>query len=194
LPARSSGFALLALLAAAVSYLVGLLTGAVTFVGYEAKTQSQTGAVRTSYWPISFGMPAVWLEAQQGIRADFAVDASFGAVAFTVAPPLPLRTSLQAATAYVEGKRAGSVLFVAGAPGWYTFKADPSPLGGPRCGSPELSLHNMVIGNPKCPAYDVSYSVTWQLALQRDPGVAHALPRLTVPGPNGMLVTLRIGG
>ena len=55
------------------------------------------------------------------------MDATFGALSLTVAPPLVLRTPLQAATAYVAGKRTGSVLFVAQTPGWYTCP-DARPL------------------------------------------------------------------
>jgi hypothetical protein len=190
LPTRSSAaFALLALIAVALGfYAVGLLTGAVTLVGYASATKAQSGAVSTSTWSMSFGVPVVWLGAQQAIRADFDVDARFGAVTLTVAPPLPLRTSLQAATAYVEGTRTGSVVFVAEAPGWYTFSAEPSPLGGPRCGTPGLSLRNMLAGNPDCPVYDVRYSVTWHLAQ----GQAHAVARVSVPRPNGQLAVVRI--
>ena len=190
MPTRSSAaFAVLALVAVAGAfYAVGLLTGAVTLVGYASATKTQSGAVSTSTWSMSFGVPAVWLSAQQAIRADFDVDAKFGAVTFTVAPPLMLRTSLQAATAYVEGKRAGSVLFVAEAPGWYTFAAEPSPLGGPRCGTPDLNLRDMVAGRPDCPVYDVRYSVTWHLAKDK----AHAVARVSVPRPNGQLAGVGI--
>jgi len=132
----------------------------------------------------------VWLNERQGITADFDVDAKFGAVTLTVTPPIWLRTSLQAATAYVEGRRAGSLLFIAEAPGWYSFDAEPTANGGPRRGKPSLDLHRMIVGDRDCPVYDVSYSVTWRVAGNQD--FARAVPRLKVPRPNGMLVTLRI--
>jgi hypothetical protein len=176
--------------AAACLYVIGLITGAVTFVGYQAKTEKLVGAARTSWWPIDIGVP-VWLKDRQAIRADFDVDARFGAVTLTVAPPLWLRTSLQAATAYVEGKRAGSVLFVAEAAGWYTFAAAPTASGGPRCGVPVLDLKRMIVGDADCPVYDVAYGVTWRLASERDL-VANTFPRLHIPPPNGRLATLRI--
>ena len=190
MPARSSAFALVALVvAAACFYVVGLFSGAVTIVGYETDTKSQSGAVSTSAWAFSVGLP-VWLNARQAIRADFDVDARFGAVTMTVAPPLMLRTSLQAATAYVEGKRTGSILFVPEVPGWYTFSAASSPLGGPRCGTPGLNLRDMTIGRPDCPVYDVSYSVTWRLADSHDTSAQVA--RVNVPRPNGKLAVVRI--
>jgi hypothetical protein len=176
--------------AAACLYPLGLITGTVTFVGYEAKSAKLVGATRTSWWPVNVGVP-VWLNERQAIRGDFEVDARFGAVMLTVAPPLWLRTSLQAATAYVEGKRAGSVLFVAEAAGWYTFAAEPSANSGRRCGVPALDLKRMIVGDADCPVYDVAYGVTWRLASVRDL-VANAFPRLHIPRPNGRLATLRI--
>jgi hypothetical protein len=175
--------------AAACFYVVGLFSGAVTIIGYETDTKSQSGAVSTSFWAFSVGVP-IWLNARQAIRADFDVDARFGAVMMTVAPPLMLRTSLQAATAYVEGKRTGRILFVPEVPGWYTFSAAPSPLGGPRCGTPGLNLRDMTIGRPDCPVYDVVYSVTWRLADSHDPSAQVA--RVNVPRPNGKLAVVRI--
>ena len=190
---RSSGFAALALLlAAGFAYVAGLATGAFTLIGYEAQTKSQRGATSTrTGWATRFGVP-VWLAEGRAIQADFDVDARFGAVLLRVAPPLPLRTSLQSAVAYVEGKRAGSVTFVAEAAGWYTFEADPTPLGGPRCGKPELDARRMLIGDPDCPIYDVSYQVTWRLA--GDGAASRGAPRLSIPRPHGKLATLRIGG
>jgi hypothetical protein len=129
-------------------------------------------------------------ERAAGHHGDFDVDAKFGAVTLTVTPPIWLRTSLQAATAYVEGRRAGSLLFIAEAPGWYSFDAEPTANGGPRRGKPSLDLHRMIVGDRDCPVYDVSYSVTWRVAGNQD--FARAVPRLKVPRPNGMLVTLRI--
>lgn len=190
MPARSSAFALVALVAAAAFfYVVGLMSGAVTIVGYATDTKSQSGAVSTSAWAFSIGLP-VWLNAREAIRADFDVDARFGAVTMRVAPPVVLRTSMQAATAYVEGKRTGSILFVPDVPGWYTFSADASPLGGPRCGTPGLNLRDMTIGRADCPVYEVSYSVTWRLA-ERD-GASALVARVNVPGPNGKLAVVRV--
>jgi hypothetical protein len=186
---QSYGLALLALLGVPAIYVAGVLTGFVTFIGYEARAEKLIGATRTSVFPVEIGIP-VWLNERQGIAADFDVDARFGAVTLTVAPPIWLRTSLQAATAYVEGRRSGSVLFIAEAPGWYSFDADPTPNGGPRCGKPSLDLKRMLIGDQNCPAYDVSYSVTWRIAGEQD--FARVAPRLKIPRPNGMLVTLRL--
>jgi hypothetical protein len=186
---RSSAFALVALVvAAACFYVVGLFTGAVTIIGYERFSASQSGAVSTRILPFSVRTPGMWLSVRQAIQADFDVDARFGAVTMTVSPPLILRTSLQAATAYVEGKRTGTILFVPEAAGWYTFYADASPLGGPRCGTPGLNLRDMTIGRPDCPVYDVSYSVTWRLADSHDAS-AHAA-RVNVPRPNGKLAVV----
>jgi hypothetical protein len=188
-PIRPAVFPLVALAAAGAAYLLGLATGAVSIIGYESDSTSQQGAARTRVLPISLRLP-VWLAAGQAVRADYAVDARFGAVTFTVAPPLVLRTSLQAATAYVEGRRSGSVLFTAQAPGWYTVRSDASPLGGPRCGSPSLSPRDLLIGRPDCPVFDVSYSATWHLA--GSAASAGAMARLAIPPPQGTLVTLRI--
>jgi hypothetical protein len=188
---RTFALAFLALVVAPCVYLAGVLTGIVTVVGYEAGSETQTGATRTSILPVDIGIP-VWLREGQGVTADFDVDARFGAVTLTVAPPIWLRTSLQAATAYVEGKRAGSVLFIAQAPGWYTFESRSSPLGGPRCSKPELDLKRIIVGDRDCPTYDVRYSVTWRIAGEE--ALAGSAPRLSVPRPNGKLVTLRIRG
>ena len=191
LPKRAE-FALLAAILFAVGfYAVGLLTGAVTSIGYQSATTSQSGAARSTPWSMNLSVPVpVWLGAQQAIRADFDVEARFGAVTLTVAPPLGLRTSLQAATAYVEGARQGSILFVPEASGWYTFHVDASPLGGPRCGTPGLSLKRIVIGEPACPSYDVTYRVHWHIADRQEAG--QGLTRLGVPGPNGKLAVLRL--
>jgi hypothetical protein len=190
MPPKVSAIALPALLgAAAAIYVIGLVAGMVSFVGYEARTERQAGATRTSTFPIEVGIP-VWLRAGQAIRADFDVDARFGAVTLTVAPPLWLRTSLQSATAYVEGRRSDAVLFMVQAPGWYTFKAEPTSIGGPRCGPKSLDLKHIVIGDAQCPVYDVSYRVTWRLAAEQDFG--RPLARLEIPRPNGTLVVLHI--
>jgi hypothetical protein len=188
-PLRPVAFALIALAAAGGTYALGLATGAISVIGYESDSTSQQGAMRTRILPLSLRVP-VWLAAGQAVRADYEVDARFGAVTFTVAPPLVLRTSLQAATAYVEGRRNGSVLFTAQAPGWYTVRSDASPLGGPRCGSPSLSPRDLLIGRPDCPVFDVNYSVTWHLA--GSAASTGAMARLAIPPPQGTLVTVRI--
>ncbi len=167
MPSRKLAIGLLALLAAAGAYVIGLFTGLVTFVGYEATTERQVGASRTTIFPVEFRLP-VWLQERQAIRADFDVDARFGAVILRVKPPLWLSTPLQSAVAYVEGKRAGSVLFVAEAAGWYNFEAEGSPNGGPRCGPPYLDAKHIIFGDSKCPTYDVTYRVTWRIAGDQD--------------------------
>jgi hypothetical protein len=187
--ARTEFALLTVMLAAAFFYGVGLFTGAVTAVGYESGTKAQSGFSTTSNSGVSVGIP-VWLGAGSAIRADYAVEARFGSVMLSVAPPVFLRTSLQTATAYVEGSRAGSLLFVAEAPGWYTFDTDPSPQGGPRCGT--RSLKRIIVGDASCPTYDVSYSVTWRLADPQDLASGTGLARLSVPGPHGKLAVLRI--
>jgi hypothetical protein len=189
-PLRPVAFALIALAAAGSAYVLGLATGAISVIGYESDSTSQQGAMRTRILPLSLRLP-VWLAAGQAVRADYEVDARFGAVTFTVAPPLVLRTSLQAATAYVEGRRSGSVVFTAQAPGWYTVRSDASPLGGPRCGSPSLSPRDLLIGRPDCPIFDVNYSVTWHLAGSAAASTG-AMARLAIPPPHGTLVTVRI--
>lgn len=190
MPPRTVAIALsMLLIVAAALYALALRSGVVTFVGYEARSETLVGAGRSSTFPIEVVMP-VWLAEGQAIRADFEVDAAFGSVSLRVAPPLWWRTPLQAATAYVEGKRSGSILFVAGAPGWYMLEAEPSAIGGPRCGPAHLDLKHIVIGDPKCPVYDVNYRVTWHLAAAQD--LTGALPRLQVPRANGTLATLHI--
>ena len=176
-------------LAAAVLYAGGLLSGAITLVGYESEQTSQVGAARTRWWPIRLGIP-VWLAAGDALAAEYEVEAKFGAVSISVAPPLILKTPLQTATVYVEGQRSGNVQFVAGSSGWYSFWTEPSPLGGPRCRRPGLNLRDMVIGDSSCPVYDVSYAVTWRLAERG----GQAGPRVFVPRPGETLATLRIGG
>jgi hypothetical protein len=174
---------------AAAFYLVALATGAVTAIGYERANASQSGMSASRTGETSVGMPLWWLAAGQAIRADYEIEARFGAVTLSVAPPLLLRTSLQVATAHVEGVRTGSILFVAATSGWYAFEAQPSPLGGPRCGT--ASLTRAFAGEPGCPTYDVSYRVTWRLASHDD--VARSdLARLVVPGPRGKLAVLRV--
>ena len=173
----------------AAFYLIALSTGAATSIGYERASKSQSGISTTATWGTSVGLPMVWLSAGQAIRADYAVEARFGSVMLTVAPPLFWRTSLQAAAAYVEGTRTGSLLFIAEGSGWYGFEAEPSPQGGPRCGTPGLT--RIIVGKAGCPTYDVSYRVTWRLA-SRDDVAGSGLARLAVPGPYGKLAVLRV--
>jgi hypothetical protein len=105
---RKLEIGLLALLvAAAGAYAIGLFTGLVTVVGYEAKTEAQVGASRTTRGALEFGIP-VWLGERHAIRADFDIDARFGAVILRV------------------------------------------------------------IGDSKCPTYDVTYRVTWRIAGDQD--------------------------
>jgi hypothetical protein len=172
-----------------LAYLIAQATGAITVVGYESQSRKQMGFVGLGFGGFGLRHP-VWLGAGEVIAADYEIDARFGAVALTVRPPLLLRANaLQAATAYVEGKRSGRVLFQAGAPGWYVFQTRPSPLGGPRCHKPNASLQDLFAGDADCPTYDVSYRVTWRRAGRtRDDGAA----RLTVPPPGGTLVTARV--
>lgn len=187
LSVSASALALVALAAAAILYFAGLAVGAVSLVGFEYRSQRQTGFTGTSWFPFQVGMP-IWLNAGGAVQADYDVQADFGAVMLSVAPPLVLKTSLQTATAYVEGKRAGSVLFVAQAPGWYSFWASPTPNGGPRCRGPNTTISDVMIGSSACPTFDVTYTVTWRMAdAQRT-----ATSRLYVPRPHETLVTTRI--
>jgi hypothetical protein len=179
----------LALAGAAALYLLSLYGGAVTLIGYESGSERHQGWSTTYWFPVAFRLPVIWLHAGDAVRADYDVDAPYGALAIDVAPPLILKTSLQTATAYVEGQRSGSVMFIAQTPGWYVFWATPSVLGGPRCPEPP-DLAKSFLGLSKCVGYDVTYRVTWRLTDARE---AHAgVPRLTVPRPNEKLVTLRI--
>lgn len=181
-------FPLLAVAAAGVIYALGLLGGAVTLIGYESGWERHQGWSTTFWFPIAFRLPVAWLPAGGAMRADYEVDAPHGSLAIDVAPPLILKTSLQTATAYVEGKRHGSVLFVAQTPGWYVFWSTPSVLGGPRCAeTPNLAKH--LAGTTSCVGYEVGYRVVWRLA---DPHRNAGIPRLDVPRPNETLVTLRI--
>jgi hypothetical protein len=179
-----------ALVAAGIAYVAGLAAGAFSLVGFEYRSQRQEGIGSTSWFPIRLGIP-IWLAAGGAVEADFDVDARFGAVTFTVTPPLFLRTSLQSATAYVEGRSRGRVLFVAQTPGWYSFYSDPTPVGGPRCRGPDTTMLDIFKGSRDCPTYDVSYTVTWRIA---DPHRAPATARLAVPRPYEKLVTTRIRG
>jgi hypothetical protein len=179
---------LLALTAAALLYFAGLAAGAVSLIGFEYRSERQTGFTGTSWFPLRLGMP-IWLNAGGAVRADYDVQADFGAVILSVAPPLVLKTSLQTASAYVEGKRAGSVLFVAQTPGWYSFSASPTSNGGPRCRGPNTTISDVMIGSAACPTFDVTYTVTWRMA---DAQQAPATSRLYVPRPHETLVTTRI--
>lgn len=176
---------------AAAFYFVGLATGAVTLVGYEQRSTEGRGFVRddTGIQTKFTGMP-VWLPAGHAVRADYEVDAPFGSLAVSVAPPLFLRTSLQAATAYVEGRRSGSILFIAKEPGWYRFRTDASPIGGPRCRGPNTTMLDVMIGSAECPSYRVRYTVSWHLA--GDAAAARSDTRLVIPAPNERLAVTHI--
>jgi hypothetical protein len=166
-----------------------VFVGTFSIVGYASGSERQQGIHGERWFPVRFGVP-LWLRSGTVVRADFDVDAKFGALSLTVTPPLVFRTSLQAATAYVAGHRQGSVVFVIQSPGWYSLMHDATPVGGPRCPR-QRSMAEIIVGSSDCPTYDVSYRVVWRLA---NASVATAgLPRLNVPRPNERLVTQYIG-
>jgi hypothetical protein len=177
----------------AVIYAGGLLTGAITLVGYETRKVEAAGMVADhSGWQTSFlALPAVWLSPGRAIRVDYDVAADFGALALDVSPPLLLKTPLQTATAYVAGQRSGSVLFVAKSAGFYRFYTDPTPIGGPRCHPPGTTMLDIIKGQPDCPSYRMRYTVSWHLADPHDATVG--LTRLSIPSPNETLAAIRIG-
>jgi hypothetical protein len=190
MPIRLSAFVAVACLGAAILYAAGVFVGAFSIVGYASGSERQQGFHGERWFPLRFGVP-LWLPAGAAVRADYDIDAKFGALSLTVTPPLVLRTSLQAATAYVPGRRQGSVLFVIQSPGWYSFVNDTTPIGGPRCPR-QRSMAEFIVGSSDCPTYDVSYRVVWRLAdAARTPS---DVPRLAVPRPNETLVTRHIGG
>jgi hypothetical protein len=88
-------FALLAAILMVVAfYLVALTTGGVAAVGYERFTKAQNGFSGTKNGGLSVGLSLVWLGARGALRADFEVEARFGAVRLSVRPPLVFGTSL----------------------------------------------------------------------------------------------------
>jgi hypothetical protein len=178
----------LALVGAAAIYLLGLYGGAITLIGYQSGTERHQGWSTTRWFGLDVRLPVIWLDAGDAVRGDYEVEAPFGSLTLSVAPPLILRTSLQTATAYVEGQRRASVAFVVQEPGWYVFWASPSVIGGPRCPG-GTNLAKAFLGLSECPGYEVSYRVTWRIAEARH---AAGLPRMNVPRRNETLVTLRI--
>jgi hypothetical protein len=190
MPKRRFAIIALACLGAAALYVVGVIAGAFSIVGYASGNERLWGFYGERWFPLRFGLP-MWLPSGTAVRADYVVDAKFGSLSLTVWPPVLLRTSLQAATAYVPGRRQGSVLFVIQSPGWYSLNNNATSIGGPRCPR-ERSLAEIVVGSRDCPAYDVSYRVVWRLVdAQRVPAT---VPRLTVPRPNEALVSRHIDG
>lgn len=190
MPIRISAIVVVACLGAALLYAAGVFVGAFSIVGYASGSERQQGFHGERWFPLRFGVP-IWLQSGTVVRADYDVNAKFGALSLTVAPPLMFRTSLQAATAYVAGHRQGSVAFVIQSPGWYSLVNNTTPIGGPRCPR-QRSMAEIMIGSSDCPTFDVSYRVVWRLtdAAQTASGV----PRLAVPRPNETLVTRHIGG
>lgn len=176
---RSSLALIIVVLLAMSGYALGLVTGAITIVGYQSETGSQHGFSSVSWFPVKLAIP-VWLDAGGAIRADYEVDAPNASALLSVGPPLLLRSSsLHKAVVYVSGKRSGSITFIAQAPGWYSLDAAPSPIDGPRCSHPR-SMAQAMIGSSDCPTYVVSYSVTWRLTNARatsDDTARVAIPR-----------------
>lgn len=186
--ARLSLLAVLGVVGTGFIYAAGLYAGVFSLVGYASGQERQQGFSSERWFPLQFGAP-VWIAAGRAVQADFEVDARFGALSLTVWPPVVLRTSMQAATAYVAGRRSGSVLFVVGNSGWYSLHTDPTPVGGARCPR-QRGMAEVLIGSSDCPTYDVSYRVVWRLA---DPGrTAADVPRLHVPRPHEPLATTYI--
>lgn len=190
MPHRLSAAIALAALCAACLYTAGVLVGAFSIVGYASGSERQQGFHGERWFPLAFGMP-LWLPAGSIVQADYDIDAKFGALALTVTPPLVFRTSLQAATFYVAGRRQGRVAFVIQSPGWYSLGHDTTPISGPLCPR-QRSMAEIMIGSSDCPTYDVSYRVVWRLADRQ--GLARDLPRLNVPRPHETLATAYIPG
>jgi hypothetical protein len=177
-----------AILTVAALYLAGRYSGAITLVGYDSKRAPLAALAGTGQIPIRFGVP-VWLDAGEGIRADFDVEAGSGAVAVSVSPPALFDAPRPAATAHIEGKRAGTLVFTAAASGWYSFRAEPTRFGEPRCKS-DWGVAQLLAGGADCPAGDVQYSIAWHAAAPSDP---HSAARLAIPGPDDAPVDIRIG-
>jgi hypothetical protein len=186
---RLSAIVALVALGAACVYAMGVFAGIFSVVGYASGSERQEGFHGERWFPLAFEVP-LWLPAGAVVRADYDIDAKWGSLSLTVTPPLVFRSSLQAATAYVSGRRQGSVLYVIQHPGWYSLVHDTTPLGGPRCPK-ERTMAQIMIGSSDCPTYDVTYRVVWRLADAT--ALAAGLPRLDVPRPNEKLVTLYIG-
>jgi hypothetical protein len=189
MPIRISAIVAVACLGAALLYAAGVFVGAFSIVGYASGSERQQGFHGERWLPLAFGVP-LWLPAGSVVRADYDIDAKWGSLSLTVTPPLVLRTSLQAATAYVSGRRRGGMLFVIRHPGWYRLMHDTTPLGGLLCPR-QRSMAQIMIGSSDCPTYDVSYRIVWRLADVA--ALVSGLPRLDVPRPNEALVTHYIG-
>lgn len=170
-------------------YLTGLATGAVTLVGWESGNAVSRGMVVESSGLVStFGPLPVYLPAGRAVRADYTVDARFGALWLVVRQPF---WSKIRATAHVAGERRGSVVFVAREAGWYKVSADTSPTFGRTCHAPGTSMVDILTGRDGCPHYDVRWSVSWHLADGRDTGPDHvAVP---IAGADEPVPHARIG-
>ncbi|NVO17684.1 MAG: hypothetical protein HXX10_26975 [Rhodoplanes sp.] len=174
-------------------YLVGLSTGAVTLVGFEQRRSEGRGIVSdNSGLQTDFRFFPVWLPTGGAVRADYEVDAELGSVAVSVSPPLLLKTSLQTATAYVAGRRSGSIVFVAREAGWYRFWSDATPIFGRRCHAPGASMVDIITGSDGCSSYKARYKVAWHLAGRAEPAAAGHVT-IPIPAPNEKLATVRIG-
>jgi hypothetical protein len=149
---------------AAAGYVIALAVGAISAVGYDSGRAEASGMVsdRSGLNTTAVGLPLLWLREGAALRADYDVDAEFGALELWVGSP-PWRT-WRAATANIAGKRDGSMLFVAKSAGWYRFWVDPSPIGGPRCHPPGTTMLDILKGSRDCPTYKLRYAVTWRLA------------------------------
>jgi hypothetical protein len=187
---RRTAVAVAAVLAAvAIVYLGGLWTGAITLIGYESRSAEAHGMVADNSGLSSLfsGLPVVWLRQGGAIRADYDVDAEFGALELSVATPLRLR----AATANIAGKRQGSVLFVAQSAGFYSYHPEPTPIRGPRCHPPGTTMLQVMIGDSNCPSYKLRFKVSWNLADVADTTGAPA--RIMIPAGHEKSIYVPIG-
>jgi hypothetical protein len=188
--AGRTGVAVAAVLAAvAVFYFGGLWTGAITMIGYESRSAEAHGMVadNSGLQSVFSGLPVVWLRQGSAIRADYDVDAEFGALEFSVATPLWRR----AAIGNVAGRRHGSVLFIAQSAGFYSYGLDPTPIRGPRCHPPGTTMLQVMVGDSKCPTYRLRFKVTWNLANGADTTGAPA--RIMIPASNEKSIYVPIG-
>jgi hypothetical protein len=188
--ARRMGIAVAAVVAAlAAGYVGGLGSGAITLIGYESRTAEAHGIVadNSGLQSLFSGLPVVWLRQGSAIRADYDVDAEFGALELWVSTPL----RMQSATANVAGKRKGSVLFVAQSAGFYSYRLDPTPIRGPRCHPPGTTMLQVIIGDSNCPTYKLRYKVTWRLATSAD--TAGAPAQIAIPAESEKSIYIPIG-
>lgn len=184
---RKAGIAVAAVVTAlAAGYVGGLWIGAITVIGYESRTAEAHGVVADNSGLQSVGLPMVWLRQGSAIRADYEVDAAFGALELRVSTPLRVRS----ATANVGGKRHGSVLFVAQSAGFYSYGLDPTPIGGPRCHPPGTTMLQVIVGDSKCPSYKLRFKVSWHLANAAD--TAGATARIAIPAKSESSTYVRI--